>query len=132
LEPTTSSGIAFASVATGTLTMAGSLFGIPAEAVLSSVVGAGIAMGRAPKAKTSVLQMKASLVVFFTGISTAIFLGPFISIAIDAFVNKFFSIDLPDAPMRVGVCFLVSMGAQRWLPLILERISSDIARKEPQ
>ncbi|CAB4194505.1 hypothetical protein UFOVP1254_93 [uncultured Caudovirales phage] len=134
LEPTTATGAAAASaIATGTLTIAGSLFGIPAEAIISSVVGAGIAMGRASKAGTGIGRVRASLMVFVTGMGGAIFLGPLVAFGLNSAVSKLFSINLPDAPLRVGVCFLVAMGAQKWLPALMERVSTEIAtKKEPK
>jgi hypothetical protein len=88
-------------------------------------------MGRSPKKGTAIGKLGSSFLVFVTGMAGSLFLGPLVAFGLHETVGKLLSTDLPDAPLRVGVCFLVAMGAQSWLPKLLERVSTEIARKEP-
>ena len=123
-EPTTV--LAAAVLATGTLTVAGSLFGIPADSILASVAGSAIAMSSARRAEASLEQARVWFGAFATSMAAAIFLGPLVGAGLEAALTRLAGFTLPSDPVRAATCFMIAMGAQRWLPAVLDRINSSI------
>ena len=122
-EPT-STALAAAAITTGTLTLAGNFYGIPADAMLGSILGAGIAMSGAERMETTAASILHSMGVFGTSLVLAVFLGPLAGTAADQVLNKLAGIDLPDGPTRAAASLLVAIGLQRRLPALLDRLAS--------
>ena len=129
-EPTTI--LAATVLATGTLTVAGSLFGIPADAILASVCGAAIAMSSARRAEATIEQARVWLGAFATSMAAAIFLGPLAGAGVEAALTRLAGLTLPSDPVRAATCFMIALGAQRWLPAVLDRINSSITNSAPK
>jgi hypothetical protein len=121
-EPTSATLAAATAITTGTLTLAGSIYGIPADAMLAAVVGAGIAMANEPRQETTRASMTHGIVVFSSSLALAIFIGPLAGIAANQSLHKLFGIDLPDGPLRAATSLLVAIGLQRRLPKLLDRL----------
>jgi type IV secretory pathway TrbD component len=131
-EPTTvTTAVAAAAITTGTLTVAGSLFGIPADAILASVMGAGLAMGRSRKVDPTGQSLAAAIGVFVTSLFAAVVLGPAIGFVANMASVKFLSFDVPAAVLRPVLCFVVALGSQQWLPALLGRVTTEIGRVAP-
>jgi hypothetical protein len=125
-EPTSAALAAATAITTGTLTLAGSFYGIPADSMLAATLGAGIAMASAPRVGAGRAAIFSAMGVFVTSLSAAVFLGPLVGIVADGMLGKLTEIDLPDGPVRAAAALLVGMGAQRWLPAVLARMTGVI------
>lgn len=131
-DPTTGAVSAVA-VATGAVTVAGSLFGVPADAIIASVIGAALAMSQASKLELSAPAIKRALFVFALSLAAGIFLGPLSAHAAGAVFLKLMGIDLPPGLMRPAWSFLIALGAQHLLPALLARAAGEInTRGGPQ
>ena len=129
-EPTSASLAAATAITTGTLTLAGTFYGIPADAMLGAVLGAGISMANAPKLSTTRASVLNAVGVFATSLTLAVFLGPLISIVVDQAFFKLSAIDLPDNPLRAAVSLLVAIGLQRRLPRLLDGLTDKLGGKK--
>ena len=125
-EPSSAALAAATALTTGTLTLAGSVCGIPADSMLAAVLGAAIAMSTARRYCFTRASLAGALGVFISALVMAVFLGPLFGILADGVINKLIGVDLPDAPMRAAGSLLTGLGAQRWLPAILVRVTQAI------
>lgn len=125
-DPASTTLAAATAITTGTLTLAGSFYGIPADSMLAATLGAGIAMSSAPRVGLGRASISAALGVFVSSLVLAVFLGPLVGIVADGVIDKLVGINLPDGPMRAAAALLVGLGAQRWLPAILTRMTGVI------
>lgn len=125
-DPASTTLAAATAITTGTLTLAGSFYGIPADSMLAATLGAGIAMSSAPRIGCSRVTISAAVGVFVTSLVLAVFLGPLLGIVADGAIEKLTGIALPDGPVRAAAALLVGLGAQRWLPAILARMTGVI------
>ena len=126
-EPTSAALAAAAVITTGTLTLAGNVYGIPADAMLGSILGAGIAMSGAERLDSTFSSVMNAMGAFATSLVLAVFLGPLVGSATDQLLNKLAGVDLPDGPIRAAAALLVAIGLQRRLPALLDRL---VARKK--
>jgi len=126
-EPTSATLAAAAAITTGTLTLAGSFYGVPADSMLAATLGAGIAMSSAQRIDLTRPSILAALGVFGSSLVLAVFLGPLLGIVADGLMLKLTGIDLPDAPVRAAASLLTALGGQRWLPAMLDRVTAAIA-----
>lgn len=124
VEPTSVSLAAATAVTAGTLTLAGSFYGVPADAMLGAVLGAGIAMSSAPRLETTRASVLNAAGVFATSLILAVFLGPLLGIALDQIAVKLIGVNFPDDPLRAAATLLVAIGLQRRLPGLLDRLAS--------
>lgn len=122
-EPTSTALAASVAITTGTLTLAGSFYGIPADAMLAATLGAGIAMSSAGRLDMKRASIVTALGVFVTSLILAVFFGPLVGIIADGVIDKLTGINLPDGPVRAAAALLVGLGAQRWLPAALKRMT---------
>ncbi len=129
-DPTTTTLAAATAITTGTLTLAGSFYGIPADSMLAATLGAGIAMSSAQRIDCTRASISAAVGVFISSLVLAVFLGPLVGIVADGVIDKLTSINLPDGPMRAAAALLVGLGAQRWLPAVLSRMTGMIEGKK--
>jgi len=125
-EPTSTTLASAAAITTGTLTLAGSFYGIPADSMLAATLGAGMAMASAQRIELTRTSLLAALGVFASALIFAIFLGPLVGAVVDGVVLKLTGVDLPDAPARAAASLLIGLGSQRWLPALLDRVSFQI------
>lgn len=125
-EPASTTLAAATAITTGTLTLAGSFYGIPADSMLAATLGAGISMSSAPRVGIGMASISSAVGVFITSLVLAVFLSPLVGIMADGILEKLTGIDLPDGPVRAAAALLVGLGAQRWLPAILTRMTGVI------
>lgn len=130
-EPSSTALAAATAITTGTLTLAGSFYGIPADSMLAATLGAGMAMASAQRIEMTRASIFGALSVFISAMVFAVFLGPLFGLIVDALVYKFIGVDLPDAPTRAAVSLLIALGAQRWLPVVLDRVTAGIQGSKP-
>ena len=130
-EPSSTALAAATAITTGTLTLAGSFYGIPADSMLAATLGAGMAMASAQRIEMTRASIFAAVSVFVGAMVFAVFFGPLVGLIADALVYKFIGVDLPDAPTRAAVSLLIALGAQRWLPVLLDRVTVEIKGSKP-
>lgn len=129
-DPASTTLAAATAITTGTLTLAGSFCGVPADSMLAATLGAGIAMSSAKRIDCTRTSISAAVGVFISSLVLAVFLGPLVGIVADGLIDKATSINLPDGPMRAAAALLVGLGAQRWLPAVLSRMTGVIGGKK--
>lgn len=119
-EPATTAavGLAVATVAVGTV---GSIFGVPADAIILSVIGAALAMSQGPKLELSAESFKKSVYVFVLSLTCGIVFGQLAALGLAAVIEKQFTITLPAGLMRMAWCFICALGAQQIFAAILSR-----------
>jgi hypothetical protein len=124
-EPST---ITATAIATGAVTIAGTAFGIPMDALVASTIGAALSVSRADKLELSRASIIAAGIAFALSLSTAIFLGPLLSSLAHAWLTKF-SPSVTEPPVRVAVCFVLAYAAHQVWPAITDRIKSEITNR---
>lgn len=125
-EPASASLAAAAVITTGTLTLAGNFYGVPADSMVAATLGAGLAMSSAKRVGIARATVVAAVGVFVSSLVLAVFLGPLVGILAGGLVLKLTDINLPDGPVRAAAALFVALGSQRWLPAVLKRVSSAI------
>lgn len=121
-EPSTTTGTA-ALLATGLVTITGSVFGIPADAIGASVIGAALALGVADRISVTLVSSLRVLQAFFLSLACGVFLGPLVALGLEHAVRSFAGLDLPDALVRPAACLLVALGAQRLMPALFDALA---------
>lgn len=123
-EPASTALAAAAAITTGTLTLAGNFYGIPAATMIAATLGAGISMSSSPRIGNGFAAVTAAMGVFVTSLVMAVFLGPIVGFIMDGMVEKMTGINLPDGPAQSAAVLLVGLGAQKWLPALLTRMTT--------
>lgn len=127
-EPT-STAVSAVAVATGAVTVAGTLAGIPADALIASVVGAALAMSQASRLEISSKAIRQAVFVFGLSLAGGVFLGPLTAIALGGLFTKLTGIELPETLLRAAWSFLIALGAQQFLPAIIARATGEIHKR---
>lgn len=125
-EPASTTLAATTAVTTGAFTLAGSMYGVPADAMLAAVLGAAMAMSSSTKIAPTARSLLSACGVFCSALIVAVFFGPLVGLIADALTYKLIGVDLPDAPVRAAASLLVALGSQLWLPALLARVTTQI------
>lgn len=83
-------------------------------------------MSSAPRVGVGLAAIVAAMGVFVSSLVLAVFLGPLVGIVADGLIEKLTGINLPDGAVRAAAALLVGLGAQRWLPAVLTRMTGVI------
>lgn len=126
-EPATAAALV---VQTGTVVIAGAILGIPADALLAGVWGAAISLTSAQWQGPTFKVLAGLAATFGMSLGLAVFVGPSLAHLLATMLDKWVGIDLPIIPARMGVCFLLALGAQRIAPAIIDRVVGEVKNRE--
>lgn len=117
-------------LAAGTVVVAGQIAGIPSDALLAGVWGAAISLSYGQRVGSSLQIIGALAATFGISLGLAAFVGPSVAHLFVVLMQKWFSIDVPLVPARMGTCFILALGSQRIAPAIIDRVVGEVKNRE--